>query len=365
MKTRTPLFLFCVAALILQSAPASPAGPDSGPAVGAIAPEHGLSDWLQKADGAPPKLSDLRGQVVILHTFAWNCATCLKVGIPLAVDLLAANADRGLRVISITTPANRDDTLAVVRERHLTHSVALENPFQSACPYVKIPLNPITYMFVIGRSGEVAWRGDPSRNLKACLEAVQKALIQPPGRFVEDHQHPVLSKAVQEFREGNLEAARVVALKMLKAQAKAKGSETAASARVAEQLIQRIDGIAEALVKDLDAAIAAKDALKYVTARDDLRRSFPKSDIVVKAREKIEAAERDAEFAARATAAAEWRELERQRPALYPVAKDAASKSYAALLKKFAVSIAAQSEPSMCRLRDPRCWHATVEIPVV
>src|SRR5262245_41312722 len=136
-----------------QEPPRGQVPAEKGPQVGETAPELNLSFWIQKPDGAPLKLSEMKGKVVLITTFAYNCDTCLKAGIPVAVELHAANKDRGLEVISITLPTMTEKTLAVMKEKHVEHAVAGESPSGGACPYVKIPQNPITYYFLIGRNG--------------------------------------------------------------------------------------------------------------------------------------------------------------------------------------------------------------------
>ena len=152
--------------------------PGAGPQVGTIAPEPGLRWFLQEAGAPALTLAELRGRVVVLHTFAWNCASCLRVGIPLAVDLLEANESRGLTLLSITTPAYPDETKEVLERFQVRHPVAREQPFGSDNPYVDGTANPITYMYVIGRNGDLAWRGDPTTELTECVEAVALALAQ-------------------------------------------------------------------------------------------------------------------------------------------------------------------------------------------
>jgi hypothetical protein len=316
--------------------PASRASNDKGPEVGDIAPELQLNDWLQNPGGGPSSLLKLRGKVVLIQTFAWNCPTCLKTGIPLAVNLREANADRGLAVTSITTPAYREETLKVMKEKNMTHAVALEDPTQSACPYVKIPINPITYLFVIGRKGDVVWRGNPSQDQKGCLEAVQRALNQAPGPYSLDRSlHGQLKKAWQAYFAENFTEARAIAEMQSGLHSGNKAAASATIATDASYILGRIEEFAGSLLKSLDAAVKARDAVKYVEAREFLKNGFAKSATWDEARPVIEAAEKDKEFAAAVKLASQWRDLHRQRPALFPVARDAAATSYAQALKKF------------------------------
>lgn len=46
---------------------------DKGPAVGSLAPELGKRNWLQKEKKVPREISELRGKVVLVQTFAYYC----------------------------------------------------------------------------------------------------------------------------------------------------------------------------------------------------------------------------------------------------------------------------------------------------
>ena len=41
-------------------------------------------------DGVPVSLAELRGQVVLVHTWGYYCGPCVKKGVPYVVDLIEA-----------------------------------------------------------------------------------------------------------------------------------------------------------------------------------------------------------------------------------------------------------------------------------
>jgi hypothetical protein len=75
--------------------------------------------------------------------------------------------------------------------------------------------------------------------------------------------------------------------------------------------------------------------VKFAAARDELKSGFGRGAAAEKARGIVEDAEKDHDFAAQVKLASSYRELARARPVLFPVASDAASKTYAQALRRF------------------------------
>ena len=99
----------------------------------------------------------------MIHSFAWNCSSCQRIGVPLAVDLekIRKLAGQPLRVLSVTTPARREETLAFLADSELTHAVAMESPLRSESPYIDAR-NPLTYVHVIAATAR-----SPGRAIRA------------------------------------------------------------------------------------------------------------------------------------------------------------------------------------------------------
>ncbi len=306
-----------------------------GPQVGRVAPEPGLRGFLQ-AKGAPAcTLAELRGRVVVLHTFAWNCSPCLRVGIPLAADLHRANQAHGLTVLSVTTPAFPEETKEVLAKYGVEHPVAAEHPFENDNPYVDAMANPITYAFVVGRNGELVWRGDPSSKLDECLEAVRHALHQTPGRELERPLAPELADAVVEYFTGRAAKARILAEKVRKRHARKTKEESRRITADAEHLIERIDSRSEMLLSELEEALEAEDPVRFVRARDEIAAFHAKSDVAKRATPLLERAEETEAFAAAVAVEDAWGEIARARPPLFPLRREKAEKRFEKALKKY------------------------------
>jgi thiol-disulfide isomerase/thioredoxin len=88
------------------------------------------SDWI---NSAPLRLADLRGQVVLLDFWTFDCWNCYR-SIPWLKSTEARFALDGLRVIGVHTPEFdhekvHDNVAAKVREFGIEHPVMLDNDF--------------------------------------------------------------------------------------------------------------------------------------------------------------------------------------------------------------------------------------------
>jgi peroxiredoxin len=126
---------------------------------------------LKTLDGEPLRLSDLRGQVVLLNFWATWCVPC-RGEIPELNDLQKELSARGFSVLGVTT----DDTAALVREFQKDirqdYRVALADK-AAASKYGVVGL-PAT--FIIDREGRIRHQiiGEKSR---AEFEAKVKPLL--------------------------------------------------------------------------------------------------------------------------------------------------------------------------------------------
>jgi len=329
-----PISFLSTVALTLFTSAAPLVG--SGPPAGSVAPEPGFRSWIQRKGATKVTLEALRGRVVLLHTFAWNCASCRKVGIPLVVDLLAANEDRGLSVVSVTTPAFPEETKKVIEGFGVRHPVAMEQPLGGPNPYVDGMANPITYVFVVGRNGDVVWRGDPSTELEECVAAVARALDQPSGRALERTLHAELAEPVRLYFAGEWNAALKAARKLgLKHGRRSKGDSPTIAADAA-YLQERITGLGDTLLSELEQAVAAGEAERIARTRHELATLLRKSAWSKQAEAVLERLDDDDTLSAAVEAAESWRELAAARPALFPVRTDDKTVvRYAKALRRF------------------------------
>lgn len=306
----------------------------SDPEVGRPAPEAGFRSFLRNRWPDRHEVAAFRGEVLILHSFAWNCSSCLRVGIPLAVELQRTAGARGLNVLSVTTPAYPEETRRVAEELGLANPIALENPLQNESPYVDASKNPITYFFVIGRNGELVWRGDPSSKTEECLEAIARALDAPADLALDPPLHDELAEAGARWYEGDLAGARKLAAKLAARHGKRSKGDSPRIAADAQRLLGRIDALGKELLARLEAAHEARDALAMVRLAERLA-GLGKDPLAGRARELLEVAADDEALAADLAAAAAWRELERTRPALFPARREREEKRWAKELRRF------------------------------
>jgi hypothetical protein len=319
------------ACLVLPATGAVAAGLSAGTDLqpGQLAPAHELHSWIQ---GEMRELAQLRGRVVVLHTFAWNCDSCLRKGIPLSVELRRAHAPEDLEVLSITTPAERENTLKVVKDFGVTQPVAAANPMGDECPYVDMA-NGITYMWVVGRNGEIVWRGDPSTKEAECLAAIQAALEDRAARTLERDLHPALAGAAGLFAAGDYRGSKEAADKLGKEHARKKDADSEAIASDAAYLVGRIASRLAEVTQSLEQAAQGKDADAFVAQRAELAR-FQKAEAAA-ALKSASAALDDPAFKAAVAEAEAWQALRHARPALYGVRQDKAAERYASDLGGF------------------------------
>ncbi|MDD2807545.1 MAG: redoxin domain-containing protein [Patescibacteria group bacterium] len=107
-----------------------------GPMVNQAAPEFtGLSDWLNTVNGSPVKLSDLKGKVVLVDFWTYNCINCQR-DIPYVNQWYDKYHNYGFEVIGVHTPEfrfeqNLDNVKKAVSDYGIKYPVALDNNYQT------------------------------------------------------------------------------------------------------------------------------------------------------------------------------------------------------------------------------------------
>jgi hypothetical protein len=326
-------------ALLLSLSGAAAAQGQLPPEVGEIAPPIGRVRWVQVGDedeGYAPELAALRGHVVIVHTYGHYCDPCVRVAVPLVKRLRTANSIDELRIVSLTgmIVADEEETPGIkARELGIEHAVGVAGMFGERSPYLNMNKMPgLTYAYVIARSGGVAWKGDPSREIDEFLEALQEALAAPRGRAVPEGKQEELADAVAEYVTGDLAKARKLADKVGVRFGKKKGEEAAAIAERARALVEAVDGTLEDLSSAFDVALEAADAESTARSLSGLRATFPKSDQLSAATDRLRA---NAELSTSVDAWSAWLELEQARPPAFPERREKVEKRYARELEKY------------------------------
>lgn len=128
--------LLALAAAWIALSAAAPAGVTGGrppaPRAGFAAPDF----ELPAADGQAVRLSDLRGQPVLLNFWASWCPPC-QAEMPAMQQVHLAYADRGYVVLAVNTTYQdaESDALAFVRDRGLTFPILFDRDGSAARLY--------------------------------------------------------------------------------------------------------------------------------------------------------------------------------------------------------------------------------------
>jgi cytochrome c biogenesis protein CcmG, thiol:disulfide interchange protein DsbE len=130
-----------ITAGLILAAPAT-----AKPVIGQIAPEFELT----LIDGAKVKLSELRGQVVLLNFWATWCVPCRKE-LPLLDGYYRAAGKHGLRVFAITT----EDSVPLSKLKALFAAMAIPSARRIKGSYKVLDGVPTNY--VIDRSGRLRY----------------------------------------------------------------------------------------------------------------------------------------------------------------------------------------------------------------
>ena len=134
---RTALILLVVSAIVVmlffryqRSGVISDASGQSPPALAPEFTQTAAERWL---NSAPLRIADLRGKVIMLDFWAFECWNCYR-SFPWLNDLEARFQDKGLQIIGIHTPEfereKNPETLArKIKEFKLHHPVMMDNDF--------------------------------------------------------------------------------------------------------------------------------------------------------------------------------------------------------------------------------------------
>lgn len=176
MSLREGLRIGAAAVVLVLLVVGGPTGCKSGGGarVGELAPDF----VLPQLDGKVTKLSNYRGQVVLLNLWATWCPPCLAE-MPMLNNVAKLYQDRGLAVVGIAGDENRADVERYVRESPLAFDVLLDPQGAVGTEY-GITGYPET--FLIDREGRVIEKivgPVPSREdqpLPEFIEALDRAL---------------------------------------------------------------------------------------------------------------------------------------------------------------------------------------------
>ncbi len=184
---RNPLILFFIAAVIATMLFAGiraarknrVAGSPSGQLMGQIAPDFDLPTL----DGKNLKLSDLRGQAVLLNFWATYCGPC-KIEMPWFVELQKQYGPQGFQIIGVAMDdASTEEIAKFVKEMGVNYPILLgkESVGES---YGGVGVLPTT--FFLDRDGKVMAREFGLQSRSVFVDHIKKAMSQ--GKAVQAKQ---------------------------------------------------------------------------------------------------------------------------------------------------------------------------------
>ncbi len=157
-----------LALVLLMAACGGPEG-NTEPALSGPAPDFELENFA----GGRVRLSDHRGQVVLVNFWATWCPPCVKE-VPDFVELYGKYRERGLVILGISVDRNPGAVLPAFIERHKINYPVLLDDGRVADDYGGITGIPTT--FLIDREGVIRERYVGYRPKRVFEEAVKELL---------------------------------------------------------------------------------------------------------------------------------------------------------------------------------------------
>lgn len=352
MQRRPLRPLLRVLFVALLFAPAARASTD-GPALGRHAPDHGLAIFVgsenkerkvvKRSDGVrqsregsrePIDLSGLRGKVVLIHASPWRDRDGTAASVQLVAELLCANEDRDIAAIGISAGEPSEELSKRAEALGIDWPVALVGGEGASTVYYSPESLGEETLFLVGRSGELAWRGDPVAEESALLEAVDAALRAVAAPPIGRELNAELADAQASYYAGDWVEARSLARKLEK---KHGGEEDAASTAIVEDaklLAELVDRHEHDIVVRASEAVGKHRYVEFLTIQEAVDRGFERTDAPKEIKELGKAAVKGMS-GTMFDDAQRWMELAEDRPVLFPVRQSSQGDRYAKKLEKF------------------------------
>ncbi len=142
---------------------------------GYIAPDFALSDL----EGKRVRLSDFRGQVVVINLWATWCAPC-RVEMPSIEHLYRRFRSEGLTVLAVSFDKGQDEAVrAFAKEKKLSFPILIDHDMEVENKYQTLTI-PST--FVVDKRGVIAARVDGAKNWESpeTFKAIEFLLNREP-----------------------------------------------------------------------------------------------------------------------------------------------------------------------------------------
>ena len=135
--------------------------------IGATATPIQLNEWITSQ---PP---DLTGRVYVLEFWATWCPPC-RQSIPHMIELADKYKDKNVPFIGVSIDSSSGPVKKMVKESGITYYIGMDNGLSD-----KFSVSGVPSVFIIDRSGKVAWQGHPmSPDFESALV---NALNAPPS----------------------------------------------------------------------------------------------------------------------------------------------------------------------------------------
>ena len=279
----------------------------------------------------PPDIAALHGSVVVVHTFDSRDAEMIASGLRLLKEVVDATADRHVKLVGLV--ASDDGESA----KHALEYVGLPTPL-GAIGIERRYFDPLQHgpraAFVIGRGGELLWKGDLLADSKGFCAALKTAVERHGAPALDHALAPDLDAVLADYWAGRFAKARDAAKKVGAKSARTEGDEAKLVAGDANYIAGVIDEHERDLAQRCKQAAAAQsiDALVDLEAVLQLGFTKPAADAATDALDEIA---KKTIHAGAAKDARDWRELERDRPLFFPARNDADGKKFARKVEAF------------------------------
>jgi peroxiredoxin len=175
MKKSKSEILACIlalAAFLLAALPPLLAA-DSAPLEPAASRQPAPDFSSQDADGAPFRLSDYRGRVVVLNFWATWCRTC-KTEVPWYIAFQNSYKDRGLAILGVSMDGIWKPVQPFLVERNINYRVALADEKVGAL--YQVHELPVTLL--IDKNGRIAQKTVGISNRQSLEKNIQTLLVE-------------------------------------------------------------------------------------------------------------------------------------------------------------------------------------------
>ncbi len=252
-------------------------------------------------------------------------------------DALRSNEDRGIAAIGITAGEPGEEISKKAERLNIRWPVALVTGEGRGTPYYAPDELGPELLLLVGRSGEVVWRGDPLEEEKAFLEALDSALRGYDAPVVGRDLRPELAGAQATYYRGDWEKARSSSRKLKKRYAGKEDRVSQAIARDANHLAELVYEHERDLRVRAREAIGKRNFVEFLALQEAVERGFKRTDLPKEVKEFRKSAFKGM-VGTMFNDAERWMKFQDERPVLFPARKSGKGDRYAKKLKSFVQS---------------------------